>query len=251
MLVKATQPVKDRIKRQILALQDAECRAQFGKTAPDYLRSAPLQNQQEVLDALIWKEYVQYRDILPSEWFNTIDTNQEFVLAFGDCECDCVSEIVGQHKLSTDTWRAEGPDMVFDRLTSHSFAFAFDLAQPYKVPMPVNGYRPYLKEVNPHAHPALLAAFKQAREVMKLVEKWRDTYGKVIEFIDSTKSLNEAAKLWPEVRAFIAPEDLRRLDEKTVAKQRTDRESKAREVLASLNTESIVADVVGIKLSAA
>jgi uncharacterized protein YdaU (DUF1376 family) len=126
------------------------------------------------------------------------------------------------------------------------------MTQDVIIPPKTNYYSPCICVADWDSHRDLRAAYDKAVAVLMVVDKWRAVLAKINEFFDSTKSVNEAVKLWPELATFLDPEDRQRLD-KTVSTKK-DRESRvqdAKKVLASLDTQSIVADVVGIKMAAA
>jgi hypothetical protein len=249
MLVKATKPVIDRIHGQIEKLRDAECKREFGKTPADYLSEVSFGNDEhKVIELLFWGEHLSYRDKLPEEWFFKLEPGDTFTLMHPDCEIEY------SHQVVFAAWGCNGKSINSD-ITSEAPAFVVKLAHKHLVPhRNQQGYhRKETHEVdNPDIHPAVRKAFDTTKAILCLAEKWQAVEQKVKTFLESTKSVNEAVKLWPELRTFLAVEDQQRLDkEGSTKKARESRIDEARKVLAEIDTQSIVADVVGIKLSAA
>lgn len=250
MLVKATAPVLGRIEKQIINLRDSECKRECGKTAAEYLSSVSFGNDEhKIVELLFWGELLPYRDKLPAMWFETLQPGNDFTLQHPDCE------IESGHQIVYGSWNygCNAGELNSD-LTSKAPAFVVKLNHPHLVPYNKGGYH---RETNypipdPDIHPAIRKAFDTSKAVLCLVEKWQAVEKKVKTFLESTKSVNEAVKLWPELRTFLAVEDQQRLDkEGSTKKARESRIDEARKVLAEIDTQSIVADVVGIKLSAA
>lgn len=245
MLVKATQPVLDRIQTQINALRDSECKREHGTSADDFLSGVSFGNdEREVIDLIFWGEHLSYRDKLPKEWFEKLSKGSEFGLLHPKCKLD--------NAISFHAWGTQGKT-VNDALESVAPAFTVTLIHDHLVPYSNSGYcRTTNFKVNPNIHPAVKRTFDTAKSLLSIKEKWKAVHEKVTQFLESTKSVNEAVKLWPELRTFLAVEDQQRLDkEGTTKKARESRIDEAKKLLAEIDTQSIVADVVGIKLSAA
>ena len=250
MLVKATEPVIQRIHVQIEKLRDAECTREFGKNPVQYLSEVSFGNDEhKIVELLFWGDYLSYRDKLPHEWFETLDPGDTFTFKHPKCSVHSNYEIVLRGwGCSEQSLHAE--------LKSTAPAFMVKLAYSHRVPFRADkgGYRREATCVidNPDIHPAVRKAFDTSKAMLCLVEKWHAVEAKVKTFLESTKSVNEAVKLWPELRTFLAVEDQQRLDkEGTTKKARDSRIDEAKKLLAEIDTQSIVADVVGIKLSAA
>ena len=84
-------------------------------------------------------------------------------------------------------------------------------------------------------------AIEHGSKVAEIQTRWADINKKVIEFLSSCKSLNEAVKLWEEIKFYIHDDDLKRLETKTSS---NPKESKAAEILASINKDELVGAAV-------
>jgi hypothetical protein len=84
----------------------------------------------------------------------------------------------------------------------------------------------------------------------QVASKWSQIKDKVITFFRSCKSVNEAIKLWPDVRMYIPTEYMERVERKA-ARGPGSGPSDAMSVLATMNLEEIQAAAVVARLSGA
>lgn len=75
--------------------------------------------------------------------------------------------------------------------------------------------------------------------------KWQGVRSHVMTFLDRCRSLNEAVKLWPDIRAYVPAEILVKLDEK---KAKADKRNAA-EILAGIDTDALTTAAVAAKLA--
>jgi hypothetical protein len=205
------------------------------------------------VDQLYWGKHLQYRDKLPEGWFNKIHAGSSLAIHSGDKKF-----VITEHNFWTH--HRHGVNYVFgtedkvlaENITAKAPAFIVKLPKDIIVPPDRNSYSAEVHVTDWDIHPDLRAAYDKAVGILTIVDKWRAIHVKILEFFDSTKSVNEAVKLWPELITFLDPEDRQRLDKTSPTKKdRECRVENAKKVLASLDTQSIVADVVGIKMAAA
>jgi len=251
MLVKATQSLKDRIAQQIYKLSDSECKTEFRKPALEVLSNMSLgPDSSSILDQLFFGEHLQYRDKLPRTWFGRISKGERILMRNPSASNVNLHSFDTYHRVTGVS--SKTIEIVNPVVTAEAPAFIVHAPKEILTPPNHQTYQPRLDIDDPDLHPALRAAYDKAVSVLRIVDKWRAVIDKVNQFLDSTKSVNEAVKLWPELASFLDPEDRERLEKKDVNKKaRESRIDEAKKVLASLDTESLVADVVGIKLSAA
>jgi hypothetical protein len=77
--------------------------------------------------------------------------------------------------------------------------------------------------------------------------RWSETEEKIVNFLRSCKSLNEAVKLWPDVALYVMESDIERMG----VKREKVKESKALEALKELDTDALVSNVVIARMSGA
>jgi hypothetical protein len=75
--------------------------------------------------------------------------------------------------------------------------------------------------------------------------RWDNTENKIVEFLQSCKSLNEAVKLWPDVTLYVEKCDIDRMG----VKREKVKESKALEALKELDTDALVSNAVISRMS--
>jgi len=75
--------------------------------------------------------------------------------------------------------------------------------------------------------------------------RWSETEEKIVNFLKSCKSLNEAVKLWPDVALYIQEEDIARMG----VKREKVKESNALAALRDLDTDALVSNAVIARMS--
>lgn len=162
---------------------------------------------------MLWGEHNHLRTMIPSSWGRKIST------VYAKCTREITDEANAGTAIATIT--LEFPDGIFGPPQSDSYPRR-NVGEDF-----LN-----MKE--------LLDAAVVRHEINM---RWQRISEQVTSFIRSSKSLNEAVKLWPDVRLYIPPQYLTRLDTK-VAKSTT---SRAAEVLKQIDTDSATAAVVGLR----
>jgi len=85
-------------------------------------------------------------------------------------------------------------------------------------------------------------------QVDEVKQRWKKVSEEIDRFLRNCKSLNEALKLWPDVRIYIPKEFIDRVEHKA---ERSAATSTALDVLKSIDTDGAVAAAVGARLAAA
>lgn len=96
-------------------------------------------------------------------------------------------------------------------------------------------------------HPEMREAVAYYRRKLEIDNRWMSVSDKVISYLHSCKSLNEAVKLWPDVVMYIDKQDLDRMG----VKRERAKESAALEALKSLDTDELVGAAVIARMSGA
>jgi len=104
--------------------------------------------------------------------------------------------------------------------------------------------------IDAEMHPLLLEARELALLRRECSKRWEKVKEQVTKFLGSCKSLNEAIKLWPDVRRYVPTEYLKRVDTK-VEKAKT--KSSGADALAGMdmdmvNTSLVLARMAGASL---
>jgi hypothetical protein len=247
MLVNINDSLIGRIKSNINEHLNQECKATFGATAVDYINGGIKLGPalESFLDCALWGEHLHFKQEIPSHWMVKLTdtlTISDKLAEFN--RYGLVSEFKTGPRYE-DRYSAVSRDM-----TPKKLAFMIQLPKPYMAPPGTEDYNPTIR-VDRNCHPDVAAVFAKAAACVTLCKKWESTEEKVVQFLGSVKSLNEGVKIWPELRSFLSPADVQRLDRKVEPNKKAERESKAKEILATIDTQKIIADVVNVKLCAA
>lgn len=103
-------------------------------------------------------------------------------------------------------------------------------------------------DANPEKYPEIVPLVEHLKARAEINVRWTNVDNKVIDFLKECKSLNEAIKLWPDLKVYIDEADMKRLD---VKHAKSDRASKAAEVLAGMDTDELMGAAVIARLSGA
>lgn len=168
---------------------------------------------------LVWAEHISLIDVLPDKWCRQIDT-------------------IALKTTVTDD-------------TGSSFSVSFNLICPggrFRVPAAeVNSYSSSMGITVPPTHPLIQQAITRTRQVREINTHWRKISDDVVKFLRSAKSLNEALKLWPALALYIPESYIKKVAEKKAKPEGTL--SKAQELLAGLDTDTITAAAVSSRMS--
>jgi len=100
----------------------------------------------------------------------------------------------------------------------------------------------------PADHELMAEYVAYQRNVDEVKQRWKKVSEEIVKFLQNCKSLNEALKLWPDVRIYIPQEFIVRVEHKV---ERSAATSTALDVLKSIDTDGAVAAAVGARLAAA
>lgn len=103
-------------------------------------------------------------------------------------------------------------------------------------------------DADPEKYPEVAQLVSHLTSRAEINVRWMNVGNKVINFLKECKSLNEAIKLWPDLKVYIDEADMKRLD---VKHAKSDRTSKAAEVLAGMDTDELMGAAVIARLSGA
>ena len=101
----------------------------------------------------------------------------------------------------------------------------------------------------PADHPLIAEVVQRDVGYYENNKKWKAIHNQIRDFLNNCKSLNEAVKLWPDVRVYI-PQSY--MDRMLVKSERTaEKISKASEFLKQIDTDNAVAAAVGARMAGA
>lgn len=176
---------------------------------------------QEVV-ALLWGEYAHLQNLLPEEWMckNTgVDLHLNYTLD-------------------------DSPDA-----DKHSTTFTIKYSKQLMAPPNVSSYR-YDVQVPMNTCPIPLAEdfLKWSKEMSAIESRWATVRKQIVTFLKSCKSLNEALKLWPDVRIYIPDEFIKRVERKV---EREVALSRAASALANVDTDAAISAAMTARMMGA
>jgi hypothetical protein len=127
---------------------------------------------------------------------------------------------------------------------STSFEVSFN--EPFACPP---NTRPYSFAVEVDEHYSLVAEYLVYRKKVAEVDaRWDKVRMDVLKFLENCKSLNEAIKLWPDIRIYIPKHYIERIEKKA---ERTVSNTSALDILKGIDTDGAVAAAIGARLASA
>jgi uncharacterized protein YdaU (DUF1376 family) len=89
------------------------------------------------------------------------------------------------------------------------------------------------------------------RQIADINSRWSKVQADVSKFLESCKSLNEAVKLWPDIKLYVPEQYIKRLNESVAREKKAQEANAALEALQSIDTDFAVAAVVGARMAQA
>lgn len=172
-----------------------------------------LQGSEAWLHEAIWGEHIALRNMVPAEWCENVSSVDTYVLVGAPPEV-----------------RRYGVSLFFAEKIS--LRPGLD-SRRYSVTMRFDSVDSLPLELKPYVEWCVRCS--------DVTSRWDKVRTQVVDFLNNCKSLNEALKLWPDLRVYIPEAYLERVDRKA---ERQKVESKAAETLAKINTDEIMAAAV-------
>jgi hypothetical protein len=165
-----------------------------------------------------WGEYAHLRDMVPKEWCAKVD-NLQLTASY---------ERIPGDPSSTDTMNVS----------------VGIVGGVIKGAPKTDTYYPRMQV--PSDAPEVAEHVAAAQRQIEVVTKWNKVGTDVMNFLTSCKSLNEALKLWPDVRIYIPQQYIDKAEEKTQKAKAA--ESRAMEVLKQIDTDHAVSSAVMVRI---
>lgn len=172
---------------------------------------------------LAWGDHLHLRDQMPSEW--KVEVNR-------------LNVRIG--------YAIEGQEREF------STSFTYALNDKLEVPNDTRSHSYYGFDVRgvTEGDYRLTQAARDYVDCMRFYEltdiKWRNVKNQVTDYLNASKSLNEALKLWPALALYVPDQYI---DKVNTNVKREKVLSKAEEVLARISTDELTAAAVAAKLT--
>jgi hypothetical protein len=168
-----------------------------------------------VIDNALWGEHLHLKNAIPKDWCRL---DNDFTA--------CYKVVNGESEYS------------------HQFRVKF--TEEAKFRPNFSYYTPVQVD---HTAPEFASHFDWVKRKWEIAARWDKVGKQVGTFLDSCKSLNEAVKLWPDVKAYLDDNDIARLDVKPARSGSAG--SSAAQVLATLDTDEIMGAAVIARMSGA
>lgn len=188
--------------------------------APNRASYVAQSTEREVFLEKFWGSYRGLLDQMPESWMRRMDNIN------GRC-----------------SYEVPNPDKP-DETISGSVSREVQFRPPLMLPPNAETYGVYFEVTQDNPIVAEYVAYDA--QVKAAHQRWRKVEADVVSFLRSCKSLNEALKLWPDVRIYIPQGYLDRAEEKTAKSKAA--ESRALEVLKSIDTDAAVASAVMVRI---
>ena len=220
--VAITPSLKDRLANRIDRARDAEIQANY----PDHYHRADIKlvDVAELHNRLQWGEHYEVGMKLPRDWLAE-DTHPCIRVTDNQwMENRTVTTTVQFHNVagtrirpSQSYYNSVQAELIVGRCEHLSH---------------LAGYR------------ELIDRLDQAKGAQLISDRWRSVKENVFALMDKCKSLNEAVKLQPSLKAFLSADDIERLERKTVrAKRETN------DILEGVDLDAITTGAVLVRLS--
>ena len=199
--------LRDSVRRNISSMKRRELGAAPGYKQTEVVRSHQITQQHY---ELAWGEYLPLKAQIPQHW----------------CRRSCSLELKCERAIDDET-----------SVSAHmTFEFPDYLVAP---PSSDN----YMRKTVSEDFPGMKELLDNAVAQHEIEMRWNKVQEQVTKFINNCKSLNEALKLWPDVKLYIPQNYLERVEQKVVK----PKESQAAEILKQIDTDTATAAVVGLR----
>lgn len=204
-----SQNLISRVKNVINNMERAEL-----KTLGDAPKVLLSPDNPTILRAL-WGEHLHLKDLIPTTWKTTAE------------------QIRASIRIN------------LSETESKTYGYTIGFTSGIEAPMTHGYYQTYELQ---QGTPELAEIHEYAAKHVEITQRWNMVSNKIINYLESCKSLNEAVKTWPDVSIYVDKGDLERLE---VKRDKKAKESAATEALASMNVDELVGAAVIARMSGA
>lgn len=204
--VAISSDLRENVRRNIEGMKRRELHAAAPKEKTEEVRLHQVTPQHL---ELVWGEHLHLKPIIPQKWCRKVQTVY----------------LNAERKIEDTDVRA-------------TMTYEF----PDTIPAPP-GSEHYIRKDVGEEFPGMKELLDAAVNRREIELRWNKVHDQVTTFIKNCKSLNEALKLWPDVKLYIPQNYLDRVEQKTTK----PKESRAAEVLKQIDTDIATASVVGLR----
>lgn len=223
MAIKVSSKLIEDITSHINHMADTAIKAEFG-SPNNAIPFFPCHEDEEAMDAMFWGDHLHLKSQFPDAWRDTMESS----LSSG--------------------WRAIGIPLDLDeKKNSAEFELALDTrSKSYHTPP--NFFRLRHTALKRGVHPKLDALYDVLVQRRAMANKWDDTRKKVLAVLKAAPTLNQAAKVWPEIIHFL-PEERKEQYKKDIApkvRKKADT-SELEAAVAEIDREAMAGDLVAYR----
>jgi len=223
MAIKVSSKLIDDITSHINEMRDTAIKSEFGSTN-GAIPFSPCHEDEEAMDAMFWGDHLHLKSQIPTSW------------------CDSAQ---------SDPSNRYGSRHINVRLDSRNdwvFRLVLDTKRLFYYAAPNSfGYNPDIVLESP-THPRLRELYDTLHLRRKAVIKWEDTRKKVLAVLNASPSLNQAAKVWPEIIHFLPSERKEQYKKDIAPKVRKKADTSELEAaVAEIDREAMAGDLVAYR----
>jgi len=223
MAIKVSSKLIEDITAHINEMRDTAIKSEFGSTN-DAIPFSPCHEDAEAMDAMFWGEHLHLKSQMPTSWCDSVKSDPSD--RYG-------SRIINVFLDSRAGW----PCCLL--LDTKGLSY-------YAAPKSF-GYRPDIVLKNP-THPRLRELYDTLHLRKKVSEKWEGTRKKVLAVLNASPSLNQAAKVWPEIVHFLPSERKEQYQKDIAPKVRKKADiSELEAAVAEIDREAMAGDLVAYR----
>ena len=211
--VAISNQLTDEVRSKINRMRDAEL-----STLPPSNENIAFSYLPQDYEAMVWGEHLHLKNVIPVSWLRYVD------------------EIRGT------------AEFMHNERTHKAYLYV-KIASKFPAP-PINNASSYRADISMlDTHPDMAALIERNKQALDINEKWSALQNQIRAFLNNCKSLNEAVKLWPDVRVYIPDSYMKRM---LVKSERTaEKISKASEFLKQIDTDHAIAAAVTARMAGA
>jgi hypothetical protein len=233
-LVRISKQLIEDVKRVVNSLGHKE----IGQINQPRLEVVPFNEHIRSISALFWGEHAHLRDLMPKQWcvkargftINTRHTHE-------DGYVEHTSQV---------SFLAPGLEVVLPPETVLGYTNGTHNVASMRVEYDVIAGAAADPGHLHHAVAAPVFAVVQYEQAVRKVRRaWDARRDQIVHFLSKCKSLNEAIKLWPEVKLYVPKHYIDTVETPVVRAQPVTRKEK---VLADVDTDDITAAAIAAKL---
>ena len=175
-----------------------------GIKMPEVIQDKTMAGDTQAMEQLVWGAHYPLKAMMPKEWLReTESVNFRTNIMFENGEKQKVS------------FRVDFKPKMITPPNADRYGYDVDL---------------------PADHPSIPDLTAYYTEMRSIEKRWKDVGHQIMEFLGACKSLNEALKLWPDVRIYIPKQFLERVERKV---ERTTNSGGA-EAIKKVDTDAAV-----------